>query len=184
MRIIVTGASGSVANAKVTLRTPFKNVYFPPGAADNGGSFGSAYYFCHRVLGRKERFHIDHALWDSAVDDVQCEAAIKEADLRVRKMEEPELIETAIRAFERGEIIGWFQGRMEFGARALGSRSLLADPRRSDIRDIVNLKIKFREKFGRSRRAFLKSTLRSTSSGISPRRTWKRSSRSSPRSAR
>ncbi len=140
-------AMNSVANGKITSRTPFKNVYIPPGAADNGGSFGSAYYVWHRILGRKERFHLDHALWGPGVDDAACEAAIREAKLPVRKLSEAQLIQTAIDTMVRGEIIGWFQGRMEFGARALGSRSLLADPRRTDIRDIVNLKIKFREKF-------------------------------------
>lgn len=147
--VVVVGgvAMNSVANGKITSRTPFKNVYIPPGAADNGGSFGSAYYVWHHVLGRKERFHVDHALWGPAVDDVACEAAIREANLTVRKFTPEQMVETAVEALCRGDIIGWFQGRMEFGARALGSRSLLADPRRTDIRDIVNLKIKFREKF-------------------------------------
>ena len=140
-------AMNSVANGKITSRTPFKNVYIPPGAADNGGSFGSAYYVWHRVLGQTERFHVNHALWGPGVDDAACEAAIQAEKLVVRKLSPAELVSTAIDALVRGEIIGWFQGRMEFGARALGSRSLLADPRRTDIRDIVNLKIKFREKF-------------------------------------
>ncbi len=140
-------AMNSVANGKITARTPFKNVYIPPGAADNGGAFGSAYYVWHRVLGRSERFHLNHALWGPGVDDAECEAAIRAANLTVRRLSPEELIQTAVDTLCRGEILGWFQGRMEFGARALGSRSLLADPRRADIRDIVNLKIKFREKF-------------------------------------
>ena len=140
-------AMNSVANGKITSCTPFKNVYIPPGAADNGGSFGSAYYVWHRILGRADRFHIDHAFWGPNVDDAACEEAIREAKLTVQKLSATELVSTAVDALERGEILGWFQGRMEFGARALGNRSLLADPRRTDIRDIVNLKIKFREKF-------------------------------------
>lgn len=146
--VIVGGvAMNSVANGKVTQNSPFKNVFVPAGAADNGGSFGAAFYVWHRVLGQPRSFVQTHGQWGPGVDDAECEAAIREAGLPVKKLTRVELIETATQALSDGKVFGWFQGRMEFGARALGSRSLLADPRRTDMRELINLKIKFREKF-------------------------------------
>ncbi len=90
----------------------------------------------------------DHAYWGCASTDDDCEAAIKQAGLvYARLSSDEELVERVSDWLIDGKVVGWFQGRMEFGARALGNRSLLADPRRTDMRDIINLKIKFREKF-------------------------------------
>lgn len=147
--VCLTGgvAMNSVANGKITQRTPFENVYIPAGAADNGTSFGAAFYVWNRVLGKPRGFVQDHAYWGCASPDDECLAAIHEAGLPCETLNEETLLDRTVEKLIEGKVAGWFQGKMEFGARALGSRSLIADPRRADMRDIINLRIKFREKF-------------------------------------
>ena len=140
-------AMNSVANGKITRLTPFKNVYVPAGAADNGTSFGAAFYVWNKLLGNRRSFVQNHAYWGSASNSAACEQALTEADIPYDRLDETTLIERTTDLMIDGKVVGWFQGRMEFGARALGSRSLIADPRRTDMRDIINLKIKYREKF-------------------------------------
>lgn len=140
-------AMNSVANGKVTRETPFENVYVPAGAADNGTSFGAAFYVWNRVLGGARGFVQDHAYWGCESTDAQCLAAVQKAGLPYEAGSEDEVVERTVSHLLAGRVIGWFQGRMEFGARALGNRSLIADPRRTDMRDIINLRIKYREKF-------------------------------------
>ena len=147
--VCLTGgvAMNSVANGKITRGTPFENVYIPAGAADNGTSFGAAFYVWNRVLGGARGFVQDHAYWGCESTDDECGAAIREAGLTCETLEEEALLERTVEKMLEGKVVGWFQGKMEFGARALGNRSLIADPRRTDMRDIINLRIKFREKF-------------------------------------
>jgi len=147
--VCLTGgvAMNSVANGKVTRQTPFTNVYIPAGAADNGTSFGAAFYVWHRILGRPRTFVQDHAYWGCSFDNDACAEAIRIAGLPFQVYSEPDLLDRTADLLIDGKVAGWFQGRMEFGARALGNRTLLADPRRTDMRDIINLRIKFREKF-------------------------------------
>jgi carbamoyltransferase len=140
-------AMNSVANGKITTQTPFENVYIPAGAADNGTSFGAAFYVWNRVLGGARGFVQDHAYWGCESTDGECLAAIREAGLPCETLDCDALLSWTVEKMMEGNVVGWFQGRMEFGARALGNRSLLADPRRTDMRDIINLRIKFREKF-------------------------------------
>ena len=146
-------AMNSVANGKITQKTPFKQVYVPSGAADNGTCFGAAFYVWHQVLKQPRNFVLEHGYWGSEFSDVECLAAIAKQDLRSHylPLDQPSdrqaMLGKVVDAICEGKVIGWFQGRMEFGARALGNRSLIADPRRIDMRDIINLKIKFREKF-------------------------------------
>jgi carbamoyltransferase len=140
-------AMNSVANGKITQNTPFKNVYVPAGAADNGSSYGAAFYLWHQVLKQPRKFVLDHALWGPEFSNEECLKALQDHNLQPKHLKREELLEQVVNAIAAGKVIGWFQGRMEFGARALGDRSLLADPRRADMRDIINLKIKFREKF-------------------------------------
>jgi carbamoyltransferase len=140
-------AMNSVANGKITIRTPFENVYIPAGAADNGTSFGAAFYVWNKVLGKPRGFVQDHAYWGCESTDAECLTAIHDAGLPCETLEEDALLERTVEKMLDGKVVGWFQGKMEFGARALGSRSLIADPRRTDMRDIINLRIKFREKF-------------------------------------
>lgn len=147
--VCMTGgvAMNSVANGKITARTPFQNVYIPAGAADNGTSFGAAFYVWNRVLGQPRSFVQDHAYWGCASSDEECAAAIEQMGLPYEACTPERLVDLTTDWLIAGKVVGWFQGRMEFGARALGNRTLLADPRRTDMRDIINLRIKFREKF-------------------------------------
>ncbi|NLT71546.1 MAG: carbamoyltransferase [Verrucomicrobiaceae bacterium] len=140
-------AMNSVANGKITRETPFENVYIPAGAADNGTSFGAAFHVWNKALGGPRGFVQDHAYWGCRSSDEECLAAIRAAGLPCEILAEETLVERTVEMMLAGKVVGWFQGRMEFGARALGNRSLIADPRRTDMRDIINLRIKFREKF-------------------------------------
>ncbi|HEX2474898.1 MAG TPA: carbamoyltransferase C-terminal domain-containing protein [Lacipirellulaceae bacterium] len=146
--VLVGGcAMNSVANGKVTRETPFRQVYVPVGAADNGTALGAAFYVWHQLLGKPRTFQLEHAFWGSGVHEAECRAAASQVGLEARAMDESALVDHVVNAICDGKVVGWFQERMEFGARALGSRSLLADPRRADMRELINLKIKFREKF-------------------------------------
>ncbi len=140
-------AMNSVANGKITRETPFENVYIPAGAADNGTSFGAAFHVWNKALGGPRGFVQDHAYWGCESSDAEFHAALREAGLPCETLGEEALVERTVDRLVNGNVVGWFQGRMEFGARALGNRSLIADPRRADMRDIINLRIKFREKF-------------------------------------
>ncbi|MFM6173608.1 MAG: carbamoyltransferase [Sphaerospermopsis kisseleviana] len=147
--ICMTGgvAMNSVANGKITRQTPFENVYIPAGAADNGNSFGAAFYVWKKVLGRARGFVQDHAYWGCSSTDEECRRAIEKEGLPYSALDQSDLLEQTAQQMIDGKVVGWFQAKMEFGARALGNRSLIADPRRTDMRDIINLRIKFREKF-------------------------------------
>ncbi|MDJ0795455.1 MAG: carbamoyltransferase [Calothrix sp. MO_167.B12] len=140
-------AMNSVANGKITQNTPFKNVYTPTGAADNGTCFGAAFYVWNQILKQPREFVLEHSYWGSEFSDEECLLALQQHNLQPKKLERDALLNHVVDVLCDGNVVGWFQGRMEFGARALGNRSLLADPRRADMRDIINLKIKFREKF-------------------------------------
>ncbi|MBA4445330.1 carbamoyltransferase [Cylindrospermopsis raciborskii CS-506_D] len=145
-------AMNSVANGKITQYTPFENVYIPLGAADNGTCIGAAYFVWHQILKKPRQFVLTHAYWGSEFSHEEClrvlEPYIANQKLQPpQQLEIPDLLNRVVASICEGKVIGWFQGRMEFGARALGNRSLLADPRRCDMRDIINLKIKIREKF-------------------------------------
>jgi carbamoyltransferase len=148
-RVCMTGgvAMNSVANGKITSRTPFREVYIPAGAADNGTSFGAAFHVWNRQLGRPRTFIQDHAYWGCSSSTGDAVAAAQQLGVPYEVLEESQLVQRTADLLIDGRVIGWFQGAMEFGARALGNRSLLADPRRTDMRDIINLRIKFREKF-------------------------------------
>ena len=140
-------AMNSVANGKITQNTPFKKVYIPLGAADNGTCIGAAFFIWNQILKQPRQFILSHAYWGSEFSEEECLLALQSHDLQPKKLEKVAMLNHVVDAICDGKVIGWFQGRMEFGARALGNRSLIADPRRADMRDIINLKIKFREKF-------------------------------------
>ncbi|MGI0482277.1 carbamoyltransferase [Geminocystis sp. CENA526] len=140
-------AMNSVANGKITQHTPFKNVYIPVGAADNGTCFGAGFFVWNQMLKQPRNFVLEHGYWGAEFSDEDCLLALKNYDLNIEQFDRVNLLNQVVDALCEGKVIGWFQGKMEFGARALGNRSILADPRRSDMRDIINLKIKFREKF-------------------------------------
>ena len=140
-------AMNSVANGKITQNTPFKNVYIPAGAADNGTSFGAAFFVWNQILKQPRDFVLEHSYWGSEFSDDACLLSLREYGFRPESYDRSALLDTVVDSLCDGKVVGWFQGRMEFGSRALGNRSLIADPRRADMRDVINLKIKFREKF-------------------------------------
>jgi carbamoyltransferase len=140
-------AMNSVANGKVRQRTPFREVYIQPAAGDNGTALGAAYYVWNQVLGRGRSFVMEHGYWGPAHDEAAVLASLDGA-YSIERYATPDAVAHATaKLIAAGNVVGWYQGRMEWGARALGNRSIVADPRRSDIRDLINLKIKFREKF-------------------------------------
>ena len=146
--VLVGGcAMNSVANGKVTRETPFETLYVPVGAADNGTSIGAAFHVWNQALQKPRTFQLTHGYWGDQFDEASCAAALQRAELPFSSIHGQPLLDHVVDALCEGKIVGWFHGAMEFGARALGNRSLLADPRRTDMRDIINLKIKFRERF-------------------------------------
>jgi carbamoyltransferase len=154
-RLCLAGGCGmnSVANGKIRTHTPFKDIYIQPAAADNGTALGAAYYAWHQVLGRPRGYVMEHAYWGTEYPGADVSGALAgRADdawkYRVERCSTAEeTCRRAARLIADGNVVGWFQGRMEWGARALGNRSILADPRRADMRELINTKIKFREKF-------------------------------------
>ena len=155
-------AMNSVANGKVYRNSPFKRMYLPASAGDAGGAIGAAfvvsqqkcpreYVMDHAYVGPRATEHEIKSLLDSRAADI----AAENCDVRCYD-DEGELCKTTAIAITEGKVIGWFQGRMEWGPRALGNRSILGDPRRADMKDILNLKIKRRESF----RPFAPSILR------------------------
>lgn len=174
--LCVAGGCGmnSVANGKIRLHTPFRQVYVQSAAGDAGGAIGAAFAVWHRmnpsspapIDGEKghSRFVMDHAYWGSHFSDGELRQCLEknggsldaEGCTREYIEDEAELCHRTAEAIAEGKVVGWFQGRMEWGPRALGNRSIVCDPRRSDMKDILNLKIKRRESF----RPFAPSILR------------------------
>jgi carbamoyltransferase len=138
-------ALNSVANGKLRAQTEFRDIFVQPAAGDNGTSLGAALFVEHMVLGRPRRYVMEHAYTGPGFSDDECEQALARARLSGTKSEN--VVGETADAIAKGEVVGWFQGRMEFGPRALGNRSVLADPRRADMKDILNRRIKHREPF-------------------------------------
>ncbi len=138
-------ALNSVVNGRILAETPFRELFIQPAAADDGTAIGSAFAIQHSILGRPRTFVMNDAYWGPAFSDAQIESAIKDAGLASRRLDDPE--DAAAQAIAAGKVIGWFQGRMEFGPRALGNRSILADARRPDMKQILNERVKHRETF-------------------------------------
>jgi carbamoyltransferase len=164
-------AMNSVANGKVRRRSHFKRLYVQSAAGDAGGAIGAAIAVWHKlnpkwssiatrpsVLGGDAldgRFIMDHALWGPRFSDADFKALLEESSQKMQEQacvveyidDEDELCHLTTKAIAAGQVVGWFQGRMEWGPRALGNRSILGDPRRPDMKDILNFKIKRRESF-------------------------------------
>jgi carbamoyltransferase len=147
-------AMNSVANGKIRANTPFKQVFIQPAAGDNGTALGAALSAWHAVSGAPNGPRMQHSYWGTEYGDAEIAAVIRNSGVVEggvctweTETSEDRLCDLTAAAIAEGNVIGWFQGRMEWGARALGNRSILADPRRSDMRDIINQKIKFRERF-------------------------------------
>lgn len=141
-------ALNSVANGRILRETPFQELYVQPAAGDGGGALGAALYAYHVVLGKPRRFVMEHAYWGEEHGPGEIEQFLEESGISYQKFEhEEQLIQEVVARLVAGKVIGWSQGRFEWGPRALGHRSILADPRRPDMKDLVNVKIKFREPF-------------------------------------
>jgi carbamoyltransferase len=140
-------ALNCAANGKIFEETPFREIYIQPAAHDAGTSIGAALYVWHQILGHPRSFIMRHVYYGPEYSDSDIRAALEAAGAVYHKLGEDELISRTAREIADGSIVGWFQGRMEFGPRALGNRSILADPRRKDMKDILNRRIKYREPF-------------------------------------
>ena len=148
-RVCLAGgvALNCVANGMIFERTPFRDVYIQPAAHDAGTSIGAAQYVWHQVLGRPRDYVMRHCYYGPEYSTGEIRQALQAAGIEAEPMDPAGVIDAALRAIVSGGVVGWFQGRMEFGPRALGARSILADPRRADMKDILNRRIKFREPF-------------------------------------
>jgi len=146
-------ALNSVANGKIFDNTPFKEVYIQPAANDAGGSLGAAYYLYHQIFGKQRNFVMDKVYWgpDFSEAEISEKLKVRSEELNNCKIEkidnEDKLCKKVAKYIADGKVVGWFQGRMEWGPRALGNRSILVDPRRAEMKDILNARIKRREPF-------------------------------------
>ena len=141
-------ALNSVANGRIVRETPFENVYIQPAAGDSGSALGAAFYAYHVLLGQPRRFVMEHAYWGAEYSVDEMKTAIEASGLSYETIEDDErLLDQVVDRLVTGSVIGWYRGRFEWGPRALGHRSILADPRLAEMKDIVNTKIKFREPF-------------------------------------
>ena len=141
-------ALNSKANGRLLKETPFTDIFIQPAAGDSGGALGAALYVHHVLLGQPRRFVQEHCYYGAAYSDAEIATAVADAGYRCEQItDEGKLTERVVDDILAGKVISWFQGRFEWGPRALGSRSIIADPRRAEMKDIVNTKIKFREPF-------------------------------------
>ncbi|MBI5164729.1 MAG: carbamoyl transferase [Magnetospirillum sp.] len=135
----------SSANGEILKQGMFKRIFALPMASDRGIALGAALAFIHQDLGLPRFFALDHVFYGGACEDKAAEKAMKKAGLTPRRVADP--YEEAAQTLAKGGIVGWVQGRSELGARALGHRSIVADPRRAEMKDIINHRVKHREWF-------------------------------------
>ncbi len=143
----------SLANGKITNKTPFKNIYIPSASYDAGTAIGAAMIVWHTKSNQPRKFIMEHSYLGPVFVNIEIESEISKQTLKEKEYliefieDETMLCQKAAKHIEEGKIIGWFQGRTEFGPRALGNRSILVDPRRKEMKDILNERIKRREWF-------------------------------------
>ncbi|PJF40780.1 MAG: hypothetical protein CUN55_12350 [Phototrophicales bacterium] len=141
-------ALNSKANYRLLFETPFEEMFIQPAAGDDGGALGAALWAYHEVMKQPRKFVMQHAYYGSEYSDEEIRAFLTENNIPFETFEsDATLIDEVASCIVDGQIVGWFQGRFEWGPRALGNRSILADPRRPEMKDIVNARIKFREPF-------------------------------------
>jgi carbamoyltransferase len=140
-------ALNGVCNSRILRDTPFQNSFIQCAASDDGTAIGAALYVWHEVLKNPRGFVMHHAYYGSEASDAQIETALKNNNLPYERMERQPLLEKVAEFLNRGQIVGWFQGRSEWGPRALGNRSLLAHPGWPGMKELINQKIKRRESF-------------------------------------
>lgn len=149
-KLCIAGGVGlnSVANGRILTETPFEDLFVQPAAGDSGGALGAALWAWHCLMGKPRDFTLEHAFWGQDYGNGDIEAFLKRTGIPYETPSNTDqLLEGVLDDILSGKIVGWYQGRFEWGPRALGNRSILADPRKAEVKDIVNIKIKFREPF-------------------------------------
>jgi len=137
-----------VANWRMLKESGIKDIFIQPAAGDSGGALGTAFYIYNTVLRNQRAFRMEHAFWGPSFRDDEIRSALDRAEAVYESIEdEDELLRLTAGMVAEGKVVGWFQGRLEFGPRALGARSLVADARNPKMKDIINAKVKFREAF-------------------------------------
>jgi len=140
-------ALNSVANGKVFTETPFRRTSIQPTAGDEGLAIGAALHTYHSVLNQPRSYELKNSYLGSEFSDSQIEQTLKSCRLKYRKLAREQLLEKVADQIAAGNVVGWFQGRMEWGPRALGNRSILAHPGLATMKDVLNARIKHREWF-------------------------------------
>lgn len=150
-KLVMAGgvALNTKANYRLLNETPFEEIYIQPAAGDDGGALGAALWAWHLVLGKPRKWVMPHAYWGQGYTDAECREFLDSKGIRYQSFDgnDSEMLDIVAEALTREKVIGFFQGRFEWGPRALGNRSILADPRSEKMKEVVNTKIKFREPF-------------------------------------
>lgn len=148
-RLCVAGgvALNSVANGRILRELSFEDVWIQPAAGDSGGALGAALYAYHVLLGKPRKFVQEHSYWGKEYGEDEIHRTLDAKGVSYERAGEERLVSLMVEDLLAGKVIALFQGRFEWGPRALGNRSILADPRKAEMKDIVNTKIKFREPF-------------------------------------
>ena len=148
--LTIAGGVGlnSVANWRIMQKTGFKDIFIQPASGDSGGALGAAIGFYNLTLGKVRKYQMEHAYLGPEYTDEDIQAMLDNYGARYQKItDRKKLVDETAKMLAQDQIIGWFQGRMEFGPRALGNRSILANPKNPKMKEILNSKVKFRESF-------------------------------------
>ena len=149
-RLCIAGGVGlnSVANTRILHETPFEELYVQPAAGDGGGALGAALWAYNTLLGKPRNFCMNHAYWGQEYRNGDVSSFVRDNNIKHEHYDhEDQLLDQVVQRLQSGKVVGWFQGRFEWGPRALGNRSIIADPTNPAMKDIVNTKIKFREPY-------------------------------------
>jgi carbamoyltransferase len=150
-KLVMAGgvALNTKANYRILNETPFEEIYIQPAAGDDGGSLGAALWAYHIVLGKPRDWVMPNAYWGQSYTNEECKQWLDSKGIKYESFEgrEDQLLDIVAESLTNKKVVGWFQGRFEWGPRALGARSILADPRTEEMKEVVNTKIKFREPF-------------------------------------
>ncbi|NOR14331.1 MAG: hypothetical protein GQ544_01365 [Candidatus Aminicenantes bacterium] len=148
--LCIAGGVGlnSRANGRILRETPFEKIFIQPAAGDGGGALGAAMQVYHGLLGQPRNFVLEHAYWGKGYSEEEIHKFLEQNSISYEHyLDSEKLLDRVVEDLVKGKVVGWFQGRFEWGPRALGNRSILADPRNEAMKDLVNVKIKFREPF-------------------------------------
>jgi carbamoyltransferase len=140
-------ALNSVANGKIFTKTPFERTWIQPAATDDGTALGAAFWVLHKVLRKPRKFVMRHAFTGPEYSEAEIRRELERFGVAHKKLERPELLRRTAERIQGGDVVGWFQGRMEWGPRALGNRSILAHPGLPKMKEVLNARIKHREWF-------------------------------------